>query len=217
MQITSILHSLLLISFLLGACSNHPLAPDDLNHIEQFIDSQIIPDRQATEIILRRENLRLTFFSVKYGSPQDCESGCFFFAVYGVKCGERIGWIHRMSTDRIGLEDQTFFDVESTDTALFNTNMWSLLESADTWTFWSALLPLLASDPDTPEPTLLAIANRLTSYIADSIAWCLLDNPVVQESAEILTVLATLPGPTRSYEGVRERAQELLDALSPGH
>jgi len=154
-----------------SACLGKIFGPGGSSPITDFVNGQGLHDRQAVKIIMRNDDLRLIFFKVDFGSPQDCPSGCFYSRGYGLKCREKIGWLRVSDYDYIlDLETLDYFNIESTDTPLFNENVWSRIESIDSGLHWSILLPLLAINQSTPVPKLLAIALKLRNYIADYIA-----------------------------------------------
>jgi hypothetical protein len=79
--------------------------------ITRFIDEQHIRDVHEVRILdLSLEDVRFSdhdhvinfvLFSVEYGLPNDCQSGCFFFAGYGVyRGGDRIGWLEFANEER---------------------------------------------------------------------------------------------------------------------
>ncbi|MFC1559252.1 hypothetical protein ACFL39_01540, partial [Gemmatimonadota bacterium] len=216
MHIRTLSVPLLFLVLGLPACTGNLIGPSDSPLIESFVNDQNLPDRHATKIILRNADLRLTFFRVHYGHPVDCESGCIYSALYGLKFSSKIGWIKPEIVEQVAPEDLSFFDVESTDTALFKDKLWTRLETVDSWMYWGAFIPMLAGDPDTPAPKLLAIAAQLIERKNTRIAWILLDNPIVQVDRQILIVLVTLPWSGYDiYDSIKQRAQEFLNALGP--
>ena len=209
--------SVLLILLCTSACFGNIFGPDKPSPITAFVNGQGLHDRQPVQIIMRNDDKGVIFFKVDFGSPQDIPSGAFYSSGYGLKCRAKIGWLRVYDYDYIvDLESLDYFNLESTDTALFNENIWAWLKTANEWVYWGPFFQMLASDPDTPASKLYAISMKLRNYIYEHLAWLLLDNPVVQGNRDILSVLATLSGPGDCYLTVRERAQELLNALGPG-
>jgi hypothetical protein len=213
MQTTKILRALFSLMILAVVGCSDATGPVYIASIEEFVDSQILPQRQRVEIRCRVLEAEIVFFRVPFGEPNDCPAGCFYSMAYGLQSGEKIGWMETSNISRGDPHGYQFYEWSATDTALFNEVVWSRLEKADRWIHWSAFLPELAADPDIPPATLQTIAERLRTYISPHIAWNLLDNPTVRQNHDILSVLAGLP----EYQGdpyrlVRERAQELLDA-----
>jgi hypothetical protein len=79
--------------------------------ITRFIDEQHIPDVHQVEILdvtlddVRFTNhdhpINLVLFTVKYGAPNDCQSGCFFSSGEGIyRGGDRVGWLQFEGEER---------------------------------------------------------------------------------------------------------------------
>ena len=125
---------ILIVSLSIPACLGNIFGPDEPSLITGFVNGQGLHDQQDIQIIMRNDDLRLIFFKVEFGSPHDCPSGCFYSKGYGLKCRAKIGWMLVNDYDYvIDLESLDYFNVESTDTPLFNENMWSRLETTDVW------------------------------------------------------------------------------------
>lgn len=206
---------------LLPGCSDETPAPAEPGPVQpdpiaDFIESEPLPKPQAPQIIVDFQDTGLTFFWIHYDDLHRDMAGDWYDVAYGVKNGEKIGWIYLSGTLPDTVEVAKY-DPVAGDIHLFADETWNALRSEtlegyDNWLYWGAFLPMLAIDADVPEARLLAIAHQLIDYISGYVAWQLLRNPTVQESREILTVLANLPG-YDSYNLPRIRAQELLNAL----
>ena len=103
------------------------------------------------------------------------------------------------------------YDIDSNDTYLFSQEFFELLKKKDYSIFYSEFLPLLAADKDTQLPALFAIAEILYDHISVHIGNILINNPVVQDNIEILTLLSNLPVfGGDPYKDIREIAKNLL-------
>jgi hypothetical protein len=180
--------------------------------IAAFIESEGLPDPQPVQIVLDLPASDVTIFRLPYGHRED---DLVYEVAYGLRHLGKIGWIFPGYVDPVSA-GFTMYDPAASDAALFSVATWKAVDSADTWLYWQPFLMLLARDPDVPETALLQIAEQLADYIAPWIAGSLLDNPRVQSSREILSVLATLPvHDGDAYAEARLRAQALLDMLDP--
>ena len=207
-------HPLLLF---LGACDKDSgvLPPNELPSaaVIVFVQGQDVPDIHSNRQRIKTDEVEC--FSVEYGPPMDCPSGCVYHEAVGLRVGSKIGWL---STDPQGYftpETASFFDVESSDTALFNVSLWDRLDQdpVPQHFLWAEILPTLAGDTDTATSALIEIVKRLRSYIVPAVAYTLVENPVVQSTEAVLLELVQLPTEGGAYSEVVGLAQELLEAL----
>ena len=208
----------LALSLVLAGCSDSeqgvvPIRIPPSQQVLDFVEQEEFPFYRNTE---RAYGLReIEYFKSVYGEGEDCPSGCIYNRAIGLKYGERVGWLH--VEDLRGREPQAgrFFNFEETDTELFNMNMWFHLLQMDCLECFDALLIALASDPDTIRPALVSLCGILYSSVKREAANNLVENSAVSGDPEILGLLANLPEYGGDiYEGVRTRAQELLDNLN---
>ena len=185
-----------------NSCRKNPIEASIPSDIQNFVDKLELEDAQRVEIIIEVKNKDVYVFSVAYGPPQDCPSGCFYSIVWGLKNEEKISIFEN-------------YDIEPKDTYLFSQEFLDLVkEQEKTGIYYSKLLPLLAKDEDTPRTVLLSITQKLYEYISTHIAYNLVDNPVVQTDTEILTLLSELPVfQGDAYENIRNIALDLLKGL----
>ncbi len=199
-----IAHSVLLVIFMVFyiSCSKNPVDANIPSDIQNFVDELELEDAQRVEIIIEVKNKDVYVFSVSYGPPQDCPSGCFYSKVWGLKNETKISIFEN-------------YDIEPIDTYLFSQEFLDLVKEEDEMViYYPKLLPLLARDEDTPRAVLLSITQILYNYISPHIANNLLDNLVVQTDKEILTLLSKLPVfQGDAYENVRNIALDLLKGL----
>lgn len=155
------------------------------------------------------------FFSLQYGTLHYDLAGNWCSMAWGLKYGTKIGWIRFSEYPPSPVV--TMFDPSADDTVLFSASTWDALRSSslewqDQWLFEGGFLPMLASDANTPEPSLMAMA---TNYLSLDIADRLLGNPTAQASRGILTVIANHPVQDAwdPWLQIRDRARVLLNAL----
>lgn len=182
--------------------------------IEEFIKSQNLPDIQPYEIILNIEEENLKIFTLKFGEPQDCESGCIYMTGIGLQYKSKTGWLYLTYYNESDTTKRKFYDIDSTETYLYSDDFWKKLDEANSWAYRHSLLHNLAQDKDTPVDVLYRIAEGLYTYINDYLGYLLLNNKKVVINREILTLLANLPVfQGDAYYEVRMKARELLEAL----
>ena len=218
MRTLSVWTAIVLFTPALQGCGDNPTRPgpppDVPADVRSFVTTEGLPDLRSIEIRYTGDNQTL-LFQVSYGSVHDCPSGCFYSSALGLRLNKKTGWIRFDDLEGLKLRDFQHFEVEKSDTPLFDTSFWAELKQADDYAHWSALIPMLAADTDTPPDALLEIARLLHGYISGNIVWNLLDNPNVRESREILEVLSDLPRFSGDpYESARQRARELLEDLA---
>lgn len=216
---------ILLCLAMLGCNGSSAVGPDPaLSVVRAFVESQhrafvrdqTLPKAQEIVEILRVPEEDLLVFSVNYGDPQDCWAGCFYSVGYGLKYGSTIGWMrvenYGMAVDSARL---VFYETSPTDHYLFTGDLFRRLQAAHHWIGENGLLHMLVRSPHTPETTLLQIARGDYTPLHNYVAELLTQNPVVQRSREILTVLANLPVLQGDpYGTARRRAQNLLQRLN---
>lgn len=181
-----------------------------------FIRANDIPLLRWSDQPLLRGSVE--FFEVRYGQPHDCPSGCFYSSAYGMRNGERIGWIHLDDAgDGFNPAPAMRFDVVAADTALFADGLWMAVDAVENWLLRTALAPLLASDVDTPIEVLRRLAAGL---VADSpvashyLAYLLVRHPIAQGDCAVLSDLAHLPVLQGDpYQAERETALVYYDSL----
>jgi hypothetical protein len=207
----------LAVGAFLASCEDDgvsPRYPQPSEGVLEFIRAEQVPLLRSTDRLFIEGPVEI--FSISFGPPYDCPSGCAYSFAFGVRSGSWIGWLSFDSTRVHGPERSRYFDVTAADSALCHAEMWSRMRQSEprsTW-FWPKLLPVLARDPDTDPDALLRISTMLASYISTYVAWSLLQNEYVQRDVGILTNLARLPVfQGDSYAWTRQRAEELLKEL----
>jgi len=183
--------------------------------VDTFVKNANFPKSSGVNIFINTPTQNLQVFSVSYGEPQDCPSGCFFSNATGIKYGNKIGWIsvndYDQIYDQINVSKLIMYDFGASDTYLYTDEFSQALKSKNDWVYQNAFLPKLAKDKDVPRNVLLKIANGLSSYIQPSLANNLLENSAVKNDREILTIIANLPVFSGdAYSEVRAKAQALL-------
>ncbi len=205
---------------LIAGCVQQIRTPDQPpktieSDIESFVNSFNFPKLQGINILLEIPEEDMQVFQISYGEPQDCISGCFYSRATGIKHNNKIAWISVNNYDDFDVSNLQMYDFDSNDNYLFTDEFFNKLKSKDSWVYQYAFLPLLANDPDTPDKTLLKIAEGLSSYTQPWLANSLLENPDVQQNKQILTIIANLPvfSGDAYEEEVRSKAQNLLSSL----
>ena len=207
-----------LLSAVLLGCDNFDGDPEVPAVISTFVAGHDLPNPQPVRIfdLAVTDGEDIDLFTVSYGPPMDCPSGCFYATAHGLRRGEAVGWLVP------DLPESSLFvayDFGEADAALYTDELFARLEAVDEWAYRYALLPVLARDPDVPRDVLLRVARGLYAYINFSLGRALLENEAVIADEELLTLLADLPVLDDGYDPyatVRERAQALLEALGDG-
>jgi hypothetical protein len=218
----------------LAGCSSHTTTPVSPRAplaytpqtIDAFVKSEPIVKPQPVRVLLTVGGIGqsvgggdLTFFCLQFGDEHYDLAGNWYDVVYGVRYRQKIGWVVFADPEPgMDLSGMTMYKPASDDRLLYSRNTWDAIQNLswpDLWLYWGGLMPMLAGGADVPESTLAAVAGELRAHDGHVVAWLLLGNPTVVHSREVLTVLATLPTfPWGDpYQAVRQRAQELLDAL----
>lgn len=191
----------------------NPVDPID-SVIESFINSYSFPRLQEMKIILRIPEEDVTVFTVKYGDPNDCISGCFFSDGEGILNGEKIGWISINNYEDIDIPDDYKYDLDTSDDYLFTDDFYTALTAAHGWVGHGSYMILMAADKDTPYEILLGYAEIIAEQRGHGyLSSVLLSNPVVKTDENILMILASLPSEYEEYADVISEAQNYLDEL----
>jgi len=205
------------LGVILPSCSEDlvaPKFPPPTSWVIGFVNRSGIDDIHTINQIMVEGMFEA--FSIEYGPAMDCPLGCVYWGAFGLRLGTKIGWLAHTIPSGTEVDSLTHFDVEATDTVLFDEALWSRMEENDATSHYlhTALLPVVALDEDSPLSVLRRQAEGLASYIHPHIAWNLLRNPAVQANREILTILSELPVYRGDpYDTARERALELLELL----
>lgn len=180
--------------------------PNDL--IGHFLRSEGIPKVESVDYLLVMPEHSITLFRVRWGR-QDCPSGCIRITEYGLRVGDRVGWVGPPS----GRANRAVFDVLPTDSALFSAEFVQRV-AGEVWVGW-LVHELLADDPDTSLDGLLNIIDTLQESGWPQLGLLLLQNPKVAGSRTALEALASLRDTERySWEAVRAEATRLLASLT---
>ena len=186
--------------------------------VNAFVESQSLPLFRYTHQVLIRDDVEC-FYSV-FGEPQDCPSGCFYSYGFGLRYGDHLGWLNFDFANGYEAAPSSYFDVLSSDTALFDVDTWFVISDTNWAMAWQSVVPALARDEDTGRSALLSIAGILYTHHSLSMALDLVNNPAVAADVEILTLLSELPvvgvGDMDLYDEPRNRALELLGGLVVG-
>lgn len=163
--------------------------------IQSFVDSENLPDAQEVKLRFVADSQGVTIFSVFYGPPHDCPSGCFYDAVFGIESERQIGWVlhEDYTTGVVDASNRYLFDEH--ETAMYDTCLLSLIRESE-WgsiLYWNMLSGLLARSEDSPTPVLEHIALSLYEYIAPYITFCLLSNPSIRSEVSVLCLMRNNP------------------------
>lgn len=132
------------------------------DRITSFIKAQKLPMLQESDIKTERLHEDVVMFTVGYGEPMDCPSGCFYSRAVGILFRGRAGWLTVDNYDRTAdtVNAASYFDFRRTDQALFSEQFADQLISKDEYAH-GGLRRLLARDKDTP----VSVLERLTANI----------------------------------------------------
>ena len=182
--------------------------------VTEFVAPQSLPLFRWTSQTVLRDDVEC--FNASFGEPQDCPAGCFHGPGYGIRVGERVGWLGFEFDDGFVPLPSSYFDVFATDVILFDIDTWLVISNADWTTAWSGLVPTLARDPDTNRAALLSIAAILYTHHSASLALDLVNNPAIAADVGILTLISELPvvGSSDLYSEARSIAQGLLERVA---
>ncbi|HWL39102.1 MAG TPA: hypothetical protein VNO75_02605 [Gemmatimonadaceae bacterium] len=154
----------------------------------------------------------LVIFSAAYGEPQDCPSGCFYLAGWGLQYAGRIGWIELHRSSDVEFVPGDNYDVRATDEYLFSDALWDRLRNEY---LWGGVRIMLACDGDTPADALERLARRLPGEGWPFLADLLLDVAQRRDLRSVAEIIATLGPSQYDFSYSRARAQSAL-ASWPG-
>lgn len=210
----------LVVLLLLAGCDDDGLTAPEMFHptpttakVNAFVAAQQLPLFRWTHQTLLRDGYEC--FYASFGEPQDCPAGCFYGSAYGIRVGDRVGWLGFESLDGYEPLPGSDFDVLATDSILFDIDTWLAISDADWTTAWHGLVPALARDPDTGRAALLSIAAILYTHHSRPLSLDLANNPAIAADVEILTLISELPvvGSPDIYGEARAIARTLLEGL----
>ena len=203
------LRSLLLLALLIfGSCKDDSITNSDQTDptVTAFVSKYNFHKIQPIETYLNIKEQSIVGFGINFGEPYNDPAGTMYSFAYGLKSGEKIGWLTMV--------DSTYFDFDSTDTYLFSVDFWSKLDQSQVWVYRAAFLPLLIRDKDTPTYALQRIAKGLETYIQAQLGYLLLDNAKAKIDLTTLTTLANLPPIGGDvYDPIRSKAKELIKKI----
>ncbi|MCD4761087.1 hypothetical protein K8R42_04275 [bacterium] len=180
--------------------------------VEEFVKGAELIEQKELRIFFDDPNKDVKLFSVSFGKPMDCPSGCIYSSATGLKNGSKIGWLKVIGA--VKQEKIIMYDFDDNDKYLYSDQFLIALKEKHSNVYQTVFLPNLAEDKDVPKDLLLKIANGLSSYIQPHLASQLLKNPVVQKDKEILNIIANLPVfQGDAYNIWRQKAQDLLNNL----
>ncbi|HKQ19807.1 MAG TPA: hypothetical protein VJW75_08685 [Candidatus Eisenbacteria bacterium] len=183
--------------------------------IDLFIANEEVPKPQAWHGFVPLDGGEVMFFRLRYGDIHYDLAGDFYSEAWGLKYGSRVGWVFHEDMFH-NPDDLAMFDITADDTYLFSEDTWDALQAgslhpSDRWLFEAGFMPMLVRDADTPEAVLITALER---YPYDSVAYPMLQNPAVQRSRVMLTLILNIPGNgSATWAYIHSRAYELLLAL----
>ena len=206
---------------LLVGCESSPLAPapDD---VETFIRESGLPRLASYRVLLADATSATLVFEVSFGYKHDCEAGCFTSHAVGLRHEGRTGWLQVSDYDSPGdTLRHEYYDFSPADEYLFSSVGLALLREPTKYLAWdgnSRTYPPFAyrliGDPDTPEATLVELAERLPE---DRYGYGI---PLVRVTAErssrtvLEAILALDPSGWDPYGEVQQEARDALARLS---
>ena len=190
--------------------------------VDRFIRSARLPKIRKKVADFRYPQRGLLLFSVSYGEPQDCPSGCVYSQAVGLKYGGQIGWLRVDDYEQPHVlrdpQEGGAFPLASRDAYLFSVEFIDTLAAA-TGPYGAivrhVVLPALFRHPNAPQAFLLRYARPLYAHFDAEIAYMIVSAPASKNDAEVLTLLAALPNGAKPYENARISARTALHALAP--
>jgi len=179
--------------------------------IDNFVQEYSFPKQQKTRISFSDEEKDVYIFNVLYGDGMDCPSGCIYSRILGLKVENHIGWLWGDFYTAFDSSEYEYFDVNASDSTLFDQDLWDEMYDEDYWIFINQVLPTIARDIDTPVEVLLWVSERLYDRRIIGVADLLIANPVAIADTLILQSMACLPDVhLNTYDDAREIARLML-------
>ncbi len=181
-------------------------------HIQSFVDNENLPDAQEVNVQFYADSQGVTIFSVPYGPPHDCPSGCFYSSVYGIDSERQIGWVlHEDYTEGV-VDTSNRYNFDEYETAMYDTSLLSLIRESERGSilYWNMLSGLLARNEASPTSVLEHIALSLYEYIAPSATYYLLSNPRIRSEISVLCLMRN--NPLASNQGFGSAIRDSLGA-----
>jgi len=179
-----------------GCASSSPLEPDKTltypGIIKDFAETSPFPQRQAVVAEAVPAGSATWLFSVSYGPPLDCPSGCFYSKAYGLLHGSKIGWFEVFDYSQNDLSALALYELGPGDSSLFNQSFLDALKEADS-TFYFYFLLRAAQSTAIGSASLLAVIGRIDDTNQRSIVGALLSNPVFLGNCALIRAAAELP------------------------
>ena len=191
--------------------------PDvEIKNIIQFVNAAKFPKLKDVSSLLDYPENEVAVFQVRFGEPQDCESGCVYSAAWGIKNKEKIGWLSMKNKnpirDAFDASTLSMYDFDAKDKFLLSKQFRLDLLKKNEWAYHNAFLRALFKDPDTKE-VWKEIATELKTMNDPDTASLMVRSGNVQKDREVLKILAELPADV--YDDARESARSLFGNVSP--
>jgi hypothetical protein len=199
----------------LGCGGDSPFDVDVSDGVDSLAAIAPFPKKQVPLEASLAVGRDITLFTLMYGEPQDCPSGCFYSTAYGLRNGAKIAWLAVDDMDEVNLDDLELYEFDARDSILFTDAGFRAIDALDSYFYHSHFLTRLAASTTVGTGPLVSVAQTLPGWISPYLADVLIANPVVRTSREVLVVLADLPvyNYDDSYGRVRAEAQRLLGKL----
>ena len=196
----------------LGPESGHKtLEISDLpEYMRDFAADQTTPPIRTYERLVS-ESVDTFLFSMQWGEPQYCPSGCFYVGSFGLKVGDRIGWL----TDGLyyTANPPRYFRFLPGDSSVLRPEFLDRIQRNEPRGY-ADLRFRACCDINTDEGLLFRIALQIHPFGHQRHARALLENPTAIRSVRILEVLAALP--ETDYLDQSTKARQLLNDLKNG-
>lgn len=171
-----------------------------------------LPKVRSVEALVSSPSEGFLIFSAAYGEAQDCPSGCFYLAGWGLQYAGRIGWIELQRSSDVQFVPGDNYDVRATDEYLFSDSLWNRLRNEY---LWGNFRIMLACDGDTPAAALERLARRLSEEGWPFLATLLVDIAQRRDLRSVAEIIANLGPSEYNFSFSRAKAQSAL-ASWPG-
>ena len=205
------------VTLLIG-CSN-TAGPDPSEqypaNIVSLVNSSPFPAKQDVHAESVPSGGFIWLFTLDFGKPHDCPSGCFYSRAWGLRNGDKVAWFQVNEYDESEFPWLVLYDLGPDDSNLLRPEMYRALEDADWWFYRYSFLHRVAQAEDIGRAPLAHAVYSLYSFGDGHLARLLLANGIVRGDRDLLLALAGLPSPGDQYNEVKEEALHLL-GLPPG-